>query len=66
MASDDEAAKRVASSLINQLGFDVVDAGPLSEGGRFERARPAFGERMNSDELRGALAAAGPDRAYRP
>ncbi len=33
--------RRVVSELLHTLGFDVVDAGPLAEDWRAERARPA-------------------------
>lgn len=42
IAGDDEKAKAIVASLFQELGYDVVDAGPLSEGWRFERARPAY------------------------
>ncbi|MFT3721550.1 NADPH-dependent F420 reductase [Pseudorhodoferax sp.] len=42
MAGDDAAAKQVAARLVEDCGFDVVDAGPLAEGWRFERARPVY------------------------
>ena len=38
IAGDDPEAKVVVSRLLDQLGFDVVDAGVLKEGWRFERA----------------------------
>ena len=42
IAGDDAEAKTVVAKLFDELGFDVVDAGPLAEGWRFERARPAY------------------------
>ena len=42
IAGDDADAKAVVAGLFDSLGYDVVDAGPLSEGWRFERARPAY------------------------
>ena len=56
MAGDDKAAKAVIASLIEEFGFDVVDAGPLSEGWRFERARPAYSVPFERDELAEVLA----------
>ncbi len=44
IAGDDEAAKQQVAALLDRLGFDVVDAGPLREGWRFERDNPAYGE----------------------
>lgn len=34
IASDDQEAKRAVAELIDQIGFDPVDAGTLAEGGR--------------------------------
>jgi len=63
IAGDDEAAKAAVTALIGQLGFDVVDAGPLREGRRFEPDEPAYLVRLDADGLRDALAkgSAGPD-----
>lgn len=58
IAGDDAAAKAVVSRLLDRLGFDVVDAGVLKEGWRFERARPAYCRRLTAAELHQALAAA--------
>lgn len=43
VAGDDTAAKEQVSALVDSLGFDVVDAGPLAEGWRFQRDTPAYG-----------------------
>jgi len=58
IAGDDEAAKKVVAELIAEIGFDLVDAGPLSEGWRFQRDLPAYGARLNQAELTAALAEA--------
>jgi hypothetical protein len=58
IAGDDPAAKATVSRLIDQLGFDVVDAGPLKEGWRIQRDTPGYGPRRNAEELRRDLAAA--------
>jgi predicted dinucleotide-binding enzyme len=58
IAGDDDDAKQVVRDLIDDFGFDVVDAGPLAEGRRFDRDQPAYGAPLNADELRAALAAA--------
>jgi hypothetical protein len=44
--------------MIDQFGFDVVDAGLLKEGWRIQRDTPGYGPRRNADELRRDLAAA--------
>jgi predicted dinucleotide-binding enzyme len=56
MAGDDKAAKAVVARLVDEFGFDVVDAGLLSEGWRFERARPAYCVPFKRDELAAVLA----------
>ena len=58
IAGDDAQAKQVVTGLIDAFGFDVVDAGPLSEGWRFERAKPAYCVPLNATGLKQALAAA--------
>jgi predicted dinucleotide-binding enzyme len=42
IAGDDADAKAAATSLIDALGYDVVDAGPLTESWRFEAETPAY------------------------
>ena len=58
IAGDDPAAKRVVSEMIERFGFDVVDAGSLKEGWRYQRDTPGYGPRRTAEELRRDLAAA--------
>lgn len=58
IAGDDAAAKATVARLINQYGFDTVDAGPLREGWRIQRDTPGYGPRRTAEELRRDLAAA--------
>src|ERR1017187_398603 len=58
IAGDDEKAKAMVSALIDKFGFDVVDAGPLKEGGRIQRDTPGYGPRRTAEEIRRDLAAA--------
>lgn len=58
IAGDDAGAKAAVTRLIDQFGFDVVDAGPLEEGWRIQRDTPGYGPRRNAEELRADLAAA--------
>lgn len=58
IAGDDEDAKARVARLLDQFGFDPVDAGPLSEGWRIQRDTPGYGPRRTADELRKDLAAA--------
>jgi predicted dinucleotide-binding enzyme len=58
IAGDDPVAKAAVTHLLDQFGFDTVDAGPLAEGWRIQRDTPGYGPRMTAAELRKALAAA--------
>jgi predicted dinucleotide-binding enzyme len=58
IAGDDKGAKAAVARLLDQFGFDVVDAGPLSEGWRIQRDTPGYGPRRNAEQLRADLAAA--------
>jgi len=59
IAGDDAEAKRLVADLIDQFGFDVVDAGPLAKGRRFQPGTPAYNVRLDATQLRTALDAAG-------
>lgn len=56
LAGDDAEGKAIAAALYEAFGFDAVDAGPLSEGWRFERGTPAYCVRMTRQELVSTLA----------
>nr|WP_194201834.1 NAD(P)-binding domain-containing protein [Glycomyces albidus] len=43
IAGDDAAAKRTATDLLDELGYDAYDVGPLAEGWRYQRDTPAYG-----------------------
>jgi hypothetical protein len=58
IAGDDAAAKQTVTRLLDQFGFDTVDAGPLKEGWRIQRDTPGYGPRRTAEELRRDLAAA--------
>jgi 8-hydroxy-5-deazaflavin:NADPH oxidoreductase len=58
IAGDDRDAKATVSALLDQFGFDAVDAGPLKEGWRIQRDTPGYGPRRTAQELRQDLAAA--------
>jgi hypothetical protein len=58
IAGDDAGAKETVATLIDELGFDVVDVGPLAEGWRFQRDTPAYVPRFDAEGLRTALAQA--------
>jgi hypothetical protein len=58
IAGDDKDAKARVTHLLDQFGFDTVDAGPLREGWRIQRDTPGYGPRRTAEELRQDLAAA--------
>ena len=58
IAGNDDDAKAQVTRLLDQFGFDTVDAGPLKEGWRIQRDTPGYGPRRTAEELRKDLAAA--------
>ena len=56
IAGDDDAAKAVVFQLIEDLGFDGVDAGSLDESWRQEPGTPVYGTALDADATRRALA----------
>ena len=55
---NDAEARKTVTKLIDQFGFDTVDAGRLEESWRIQRDTPGYGPRRTADELRKDLAAA--------
>lgn len=64
IAGDDPAAKRVVIQMIDELGFDGVDAGSLAESWRQQPGTPVYGADLDVDGVRLALARA--ERERRP
>ncbi|MFJ2780873.1 NADPH-dependent F420 reductase [Kitasatospora sp. NPDC087315] len=62
VAGDDEAAKRVVRALIDELGFDTVDAGGIDESWRQQPDTPVYGLRADVGGVTKALAEASPER----
>ncbi|MCX6464888.1 MAG: NADPH-dependent F420 reductase [Pseudonocardiales bacterium] len=68
IAGDSAEAKATVAALLDRLGYDALDAGPLAEGRRYQPDTPAYGapyvgpdgreQRVTADELRRVLAAA--------
>ncbi len=58
ISGDDEDAKRTVAALIDQIGFDAVDAGTLAGGGRkHQPGSDVYVAVLRTDELRARLAA---------
>ncbi|MFF4503853.1 NADPH-dependent F420 reductase [Streptomyces sp. NPDC001401] len=62
VAGDDEAAKLKVRALIDELGFDTVDAGGLDESWRQQPGTPVYGLREGVDGVAKALAEASEER----
>ncbi|MFD5843180.1 NADPH-dependent F420 reductase [Streptomyces chartreusis] len=62
VAGDDQAAKRKVMALIEEMGFDAVDAGGLDDSWRQQPGTPVYGLRADSKGVTEALAAAAPER----
>ncbi len=58
IAGDDPGAKATVTRLLDEFGFDVVDAGPSKEGWRIQRDTPGYGPRRTAEQLRADLKAA--------
>ena len=63
VAGDDAAAKAKVMALVEELGFDGVDAGSLADSWRQQPGTPVYGADLDDAGVRSALAAALPDRA---
>lgn len=55
IAGDDAAAKRTVTALFDEIGFDVVDAGPLTEGYRFQPDTAPYCVSFDKIGMRNAL-----------
>ncbi|MEU1052743.1 NAD(P)-binding domain-containing protein [Streptomyces sp. NPDC005876] len=62
VAGDDEAAKAKVRALIDELGFDTVDAGGLDDSWRQQPGTPVYGLRAGQEAVTKALAEASPER----
>jgi 8-hydroxy-5-deazaflavin:NADPH oxidoreductase len=65
VAGDDAAAKAIVSRLVEEIGFDAVDAGSLAESWRQQPSTPVYCCDWNAEETRRTLAQAKPGEAAR-
>ena len=63
VAGDDRRAKELVIGLLDQLGFDGVDAGTLDESWRQQPGTPVYGSDLDANGLRKALKEASQERA---
>jgi predicted dinucleotide-binding enzyme len=62
VAGDDQKAKSVVMRIVDELGFDPVDAGGLDESWRQQPATPVYTTDLDAEGVRRALAQASPER----
>ncbi len=62
VAGDDAAAKSIVMQLVDQLGFDAVDAGGLDESWRQQPGTPVYAQDLDAHGVRRALAQARNER----
>jgi predicted dinucleotide-binding enzyme len=62
VAGDDQVAKEKVIQLVDELGFDPVDAGRLDESWRQQPGTPVSGTDLDVDGVREGLAAASHER----
>ncbi len=62
VAGDDAGAKQVVLGLVDELGFEPVDAGGLDESWRQQPGTPVYAQDFDADGVRRALAEASPAR----
>jgi 8-hydroxy-5-deazaflavin:NADPH oxidoreductase len=63
VAGDDQRAKDIVISLLDELGFDGVDAGSLDESWRQQPETPVYGTDLDAAGVRKALGEAKPERS---
>lgn len=62
VAGDDAAAKQTVMRLVEELGFDAVDAGSLADSWRQQPGTPVYAGRRDAADVRKALTEASPER----
>ena len=62
VAGDDPAAKAIVLKLVDELGFDGVDAGTLDDSWRQQPATPVYGKDFDAEGVRRALSQASKER----
>ena len=62
VAGDDERAKAIVLKLVDELGFDAVDAGGLDESWRQQPGTPVYAADFDAEGVREALSKASKER----
>ncbi len=55
MTGDDPEAKATVAAVVDRIGFDTVEAGPLGASHHIGRGTAAFDVRLDADQLRAVL-----------
>jgi 8-hydroxy-5-deazaflavin:NADPH oxidoreductase len=63
IAGNDLSQKQVVMDVVNELGFDTVDSGSLSDSWRQQPGTPAYATELTKDELTEALKKANKEKA---
>lgn len=63
IAGDDLSQKQVIMEVVNELGFDAVDSGSISDSWRQQPGTPAYCTELTKDELTKALKKANKEKA---
>lgn len=63
VSGDDLKSKRLVMALVDKIGFDVIDAGPLSESWRYQPGTPAYCPDPTIEQLSTLLQRAERDKA---
>ncbi|MGU3501732.1 NADPH-dependent F420 reductase [Mycobacterium sp. C31M] len=62
IAGADGPSRELVHGVVDALGFDPVDAGPISQSWRQQPGTPVYGKDFGADATRTALAEAAPER----
>ena len=62
IAGEDGPGRELVHDIVEQLGFEPVDAGPISESWRQQPGTPVYGKDFDAENTRKALAEAAPER----
>lgn len=62
IAGEDGPGRDLVHDIVDRLGFEPVDAGPISESWRQQPGTPVYGKDFDADATRKALAEASPER----
>jgi predicted dinucleotide-binding enzyme len=63
VSGDEKAAKAIVLKLVDELGFDGVDAGKLDESWRQQPGTPVYAKDFDADRVRRALSEATKERS---